>query len=359
MQKFQLLSPSEQVASHLKALLGQRRWSGLMPGTGALSQELPGVDRKAIGTALQQLVKEGWLEDQGVGKRRKILPRPDAETDGQKILRVGLLQYALDGDNRFETNLRQQLRNQPDVTLELTPHSNVELGRDVSKIKKMAEALNVDAWIVPAASKEVLESLDQPGSPVFAVFGRHKKLDIDGFSFDTREGLKDLTNRLSTYGHKRVCYVTRKERRVPALGEAERQVFENLAADGIQPNSFTLPDWEETPAGFHKLLDSLFRFTPPTALLLPETYLVTTALQFFAAKRIRVPKDVSIISLEDCEEFQWAVPPITRLSKDFKLPAQEAAQWIHLLQSGKPAPRKKTVYPAQFIEGGTLVPPRK
>ena len=359
MQKFQLLSPSEQVANHLKALLGQGRWTGLMPGTGTLANEMPGVDRKAVGAALQILVKDGWLEDQGVGKKRKILPRASSHEFGKKIFRVGILKYAGDGDYRLEKSLRQQLARRVDVTLEFSPQSIIQLQRDIPKITKMTESMDVDAWIVPAASKEVLESMDQTGKPVYAVFGRHKKLDIDGFSFDSQDALEGLTQKISNYGHKRMCCVTRKERRLPALGESERTIFSRLAADGIQPNTFTLPDWEETPAGFHKLLDALFRFTPPTALIIPETYLVTTALQFFAAKRIRVPEDLSIICMEDCEEFKWSVPHITCITRDFNQPAQEIAKWITTLQSGKPAPRKKTIYPAQFFEGGTLVAPKK
>ena len=141
MAEFQLLSPSQQVARHLKKLLGKGRWTGLMPGTGSLAKEFPGVDRKAIGSALQQLVNEGWLQDQGVGKRRKILSR----AEGKKLFRVGYLQYDYDGDKRFDSLLDEQLSRKNDVILEHTPNSMVGLKWNLTQITKMVESMDMDA----------------------------------------------------------------------------------------------------------------------------------------------------------------------------------------------------------------------
>lgn len=182
---------------------------------------------------------------------------------------------------------------------------------------------------------------------------------MDGFSFIHKAAYKDLAQRLLELGHKRISKVTRKERREPALANIEQEFFELLAPAGIRPDSISLPDWEETPEGFHKLLESLFRFTPPTALILPESYLVHAAFQFFAQKGIKVPKDVSIISIEDCEDFKWSVLPITRFYHDWGKACNSVSKWIDFIHSGKPAPKQKTVYPAEFIEGGTLAAAHK
>lgn len=351
MQKFQLLSPSEQVARHLKLLLRQGRWTGLMPGTGTLAKELPGADPKAVGTALRQLVQEGWLEDRGVGRRRKILKQAGA----RKLFRLGYLDYAKDGDVRLEWRMIEKFLTNSEVILEKSPKSMSELKWDVPQIARMVESMNQDAWIVPAGSKEVLEWFQNTGLPVYAVFGRHSKLKIDGFSFEISQSWKTLADRLVELKHKRISVVLRKERRTPAIGEEEKLFFERVSSMGIRPDSFSLPDWEETPSGFHSLLDSLFRFTPPTALILPETYLVHSAFQYFSSMGIKVPKDVSLVSMEDCEEFKWSSPPITRISKDFNLPCQAVSKWVDVISGGKPAPKQKTVCPVEFIEGGTLV----
>ncbi len=357
MQKFQLLSPSEQVAHHLRGLLQQGRWTKLMPGTVALSKELPGVDRKAIGSALQILVKEGWLKDQGIGKQRKILKQP--ERRGNKLFRVGFIRLVSDGDHRLESALVSKFSSWKGVTLTQAPKTIIELERSVYKISQMILSMQLDAWIVPAASREILEWFKDSGIPVYAVFGRHSKLKMDGFSFDATEGIKALASKLIALGHKRVTWIARKEQRQPALGNNEKVFFEQLSEHGIRPNSFTLPEWEETPEGFQDLLDSLFKVTPPTALIIPETYLVQTTFQYFLKKRIQVPDQVSIMCTEDCEEFKWANPSIARISRDFNLASEAVSEWIEMISSGRPAPMQKTFYPVEFIEGGTLAKPRK
>jgi DNA-binding GntR family transcriptional regulator len=67
-----LLSPSGQVAAHLREGLLAGRWSGEMPGVPTLAAEL-GIDRKTVDAALRQLDGEGLLVPQGAGRRRRIV----------------------------------------------------------------------------------------------------------------------------------------------------------------------------------------------------------------------------------------------------------------------------------------------
>ncbi len=58
MTDFTILTPSEQVATHLRGELFRGRWSGTIPGVPALAAEL-GVDRKTAALALAHLEDEG------------------------------------------------------------------------------------------------------------------------------------------------------------------------------------------------------------------------------------------------------------------------------------------------------------
>ena len=353
MPDFQLFSPSDQVAHYLRRLLNQGRWTSYMPGTVALSKSLPGVDRKTIGTALQKLVKEGWLEDQGIGKKRKIIKQ--TQIRGNQLFRVGYLPHATDGDHRLHSKLLNRFTNWKGVIMEPAPKGMVDLNRNLNKISSMVLAMEMDAWIVPAGSREILQWFKDSGLPVYAVFGRHWTLKMDGFSFDASAGVKALAERILSLGHKKICWIARKEHRQPELGKNERVFFETLSSSGITPGPFTLPDWEETPDGFQKLMDSLFRVTPPTVLILPETYLIQTVFQYFSTRGIRVPYQVSVVCTEDCVEFNWASPPITRISKDFDHACQAICDWVEIVSNGRTSPLKKTIGEAEFILGGTLV----
>jgi len=63
----------------LRRELAPGRWTGLMPGRDRLVDEL-GVNGRMVERALSQLEKQGRLQSQGVGKRRRVLAgQPKAE----------------------------------------------------------------------------------------------------------------------------------------------------------------------------------------------------------------------------------------------------------------------------------------
>ena len=71
MPPLRILSPSEQVADHLKGELLRGRWMNSIPGVPSLAAEM-GVNRKTVDAALRQLDSEGVLIPQGAGRKRLI-----------------------------------------------------------------------------------------------------------------------------------------------------------------------------------------------------------------------------------------------------------------------------------------------
>jgi len=90
---FELFSPSDQVAMHLRDEILEGRWRREVSGTPALSEEL-GVDRKTVTAALNLLQKEGLLASQGPGK-----PRLVAKPANPKTTRLTIRFMPYDGDD--------------------------------------------------------------------------------------------------------------------------------------------------------------------------------------------------------------------------------------------------------------------
>ena len=61
----------DQVAMHLREEISRGRWTEFIPGRDVLVKEL-GVNGGTVGRAIAQLEKEGVLEAQGKGKRRRV-----------------------------------------------------------------------------------------------------------------------------------------------------------------------------------------------------------------------------------------------------------------------------------------------
>ena len=78
--------------------------------------------------------------------------------------------------------------------------------------------------------------------------------------------------------------MVRQMRRLPKPGAQEQAFLETMAFHGIPPGPYHLPDWEESVESYDERLESLFRFTAPTALIVDEVSLFAAAQQFLAGK---------------------------------------------------------------------------
>lgn len=79
--------------------------------------------------------------------------------------------------------------------------------------------------------------------------------------------MTDVTRHLIGLGHRRIVLLARADRRLPEPGASERAFLNELEAQNIITGAYNLPEWEETASGMGQLLETLFRFTPPTAII--------------------------------------------------------------------------------------------
>ncbi|MFN7342838.1 MAG: substrate-binding domain-containing protein, partial [bacterium] len=96
------------------------------------------------------------------------------------------------------------------------------------------------------------------------------KTNIPGCRPNKVPALRVAVRRLINLGHRRIVMMVREERRKPTPGLSERAFIQELESNGIKTGSYNLPDWEDNVDDFHRCLNSLFKHTPPTALILDE-----------------------------------------------------------------------------------------
>ena len=222
-------------------------------------------------------------------------------------------------------------------------------------MKKMVGSQTIDAWIVVAGSREVLEWFYEENIPAFALFGRRNQVLLPSIGPETTQAFVEGLENLISLGHQRIVRICRSERRKPTLGKTERLFLRTLSAHRIPTGDYNLPDWEETPEGFNGLLESLFRVTPPTALVVDEVCYFTAALQFLASQGLNVPEDVSIIVEQAAPEFDWCQPSLAHLRWDSSVAVRRIVQWALRVNQGKEDTRRSSVS-AEFVMGGTIGP---
>ncbi len=349
MPKLRIRTASEQVTDFIRMELGRGAWSGLMPGMNQLAAML-GVGIHTVDEALRQLEKEGLLENQGRRRRRLILAQ---NVKVKPVMRIRILLY----DKKiypFVHEIRHALEiaghhtQFADKTLE-------ELGMNLKRVSAFVERTKADAWVVESGSREILEWFSQQKKPVTALFGRFKTLTISGIKPDQPAAIIDATRRLIQLGHRRIIMLARTERRLPEPGTAERSFLSELEANGIKTGAYNLPDWHESAEGLRECLTKLFKHTPPTAIFIQTPDVFIHVLQFCVEHGIKIPRDLSLVSMETDENHSWSHPTIAHFDWNQGALIHHCIEWAQSALQGKIS-RSQTLIKTHFIDGGTIGP---
>jgi DNA-binding LacI/PurR family transcriptional regulator len=212
-----------------------------------------------------------------------------------------------------------------------------------------------DAWVVIAGSREVLAWFAAQPIPSFALFGRLRELPVAGVGTTKLPAIVSLVRRLVALGHRRIVFLVREEHRGPDPNPIVRGFHDELAALGVPHGPYNVPNWEDSPEGFHQCLNSLFHHTPPTALILDESMLYFTALQFMAVRGIKPLVDVSMVCTDSTPYPEWLNPKVSHIHFESRPLIQRMIRWADNVARGK-IDRRQFFAEAKFTEGGTLGP---
>lgn len=351
MPEFTILSPSEQVAGHLREELLRGRWSGLMPGGPALAREL-GIDGKTVWAALGQLEEEHLLESQGAGRRRKITVPEHLVVP---TLRVGVMDYEPPEQTEEWTVSMLQLLKDEGHSAFFAEKSLMQLGMNVDRVARQVGQSPADAWVVCSASREVLTWFSEQGIPAFALFGRRRGLPIAGVGPDHLAAGCVAARRLIELGHQRIVIVRRESQRAGGVGAADRAILDEMEAAGLAVGSYNLPDWKDTSEDFHRVLNDLFRVTPPTALIIDEPFLFHAAKDHLARQGVLAPEHVSLICTDPDPTFAWMVPSVAHVAWDRRPVVRRVLRWTNNIARGKDD-RRQSFTKADYVDGGTVGP---
>ena len=352
-----LFSHAEQVAAYLRSELSRGRWRHVLPGIQKLGVEL-GVNHNTVEAALRLLESEGLLATQGHGRPRQVCAT--AFSGEKRSLRVKILLYESE-DRWLPDNVELLARLQETGhAADFAPKSLQDLGMQVDRVARFVEKHPADAWVVSSASQEILSWFSTNPTPAIAMYGRFSGsgIPIAGVSPKKSPAMITALRKLVDLGHRRIVMLSREERRKPKPGLYEQNFLNELDALGIATGPYNLPDWEETPAGFHACLESLFRHTPPTAIILGDAAFILAVQQYLARRGIVSPDHLSLISSDPNPTFVWCHPVISHIRWDYRPLVQRILRWTNHIARGRTDIRQ-TLFLAEFVEGGTIGPAPK
>ena len=354
MRQLRLLTAAEQVAEHLLTLIKSSQFTAGLPGAISLSKKL-GVNHKTMESALQILEKKQILINNGIRKRRTINNKSVTKIDN-KCLRIAILPMEKSDENvNYIIELRNLLLDNGHQPF-FTDKSLMNLGMDIKKVSRFVKRNKADAWIVNAASREILQWFASQNVATFALFGHYLDLPIAAIAPKKSTAIIKATNHLIKMGHQRISLLCRKHLRAPNPTPVVSAMLEELEKSGIKTSEFNLPDWEETKEGYNKILNSLFKITPPTAIITDEAFMYTATLQYLASRGLKVPEDVSIICTDNDPNFDWCSPEVSHIKWDARPVLRRIIRWANNISAGKNDIRQSVIL-ADFVAGETTGPP--
>ena len=104
------------------------------------------------------------------------------------------------------------------------------------------------------------------------------------------------------------------------------------------------------------MLESLFKTTPPTVLIINDKVTYFAVLQFLMERGIRVPGDVSLVCHEFIHSITWCDDPIAYIHWDWAPITKRLLDWMSNVSLNR-EDNEQDLFKPRFVSGRTLGPP--
>ncbi|WP_147376766.1 LacI family DNA-binding transcriptional regulator [Noviherbaspirillum saxi] len=205
--------------------------------------------------------------------------------------------------------------------------------------------------------EDVLAVLKDSGVPL-VLLDRDINLSCDRVGVDHRQGAYAVVSYLLSLGHRSILLETPSHRVRPGrerIAGAEAAVRDA----GLPPSVLKVSDHVDLsqPHVFSDVLQELARPSRPTAIVTLGTAMLAGTLSAIEANRLRIPEDISVVSIGDTTLAQFAAPGITALRWDLKQLGRTAAELLIERIEGRAGTYRTVTFPTELVLRRSCVPP--
>ncbi|WP_193214575.1 substrate-binding domain-containing protein [Luteolibacter marinus] len=352
--KVERKSLAVQVADRIEQAIRSGQWGDRLPGNRMLAERY-GVNRKTCVAAMELLEQRGLVGGAEVGKCREILPaesRPDSGKASRG--RLLILRPASSPLNLEDENLLRSFQEAWEATRGGVAWERVDFERYRNPkvpLEKLIERHNAAALVlyVPLHTWGEVACERLPSFQVGGTHGNSKKFSMCSFAIN--QGIEAVARHLSQLGHRRILVP------IDSISGGFREAFVDGLARGLgeAPEEGTVEDLcprfpEPVPEVWRSYWEKAFRRIRPTAVVVTEDVHLLSLYGFCAHHGIRIPADVSVISINYERHFEWCQPRPTML----RFPNRKALTYFKEWLSGGLRPIGKHFLEMNLIEGESV-----
>lgn len=349
------LSLHQSTSAHLRKLIAAGIYRTHLPGERTLAREL-GVSRNTCRAALFELTEDGVLEPVEPGKQRKI--KCSLATHHEKVLLH--LSSPLREPDSLELRLAREKKAAWEGLHGPMRHRHVNLQRIRSAGKSLARLIDqtdAEALYLSSPAAAWTEAAVASGLPTYCSGGQFNTVSSHSFTataYSLRKEIKRATLLLQQSGHQKIIVPIRRESSY-LIAPTIEALLEEVPAE-ISTHKFA--DWFpvfETGdrAACEVMWTNSFRNLQPTAILAHSSEILISLYFFCIRMGIKIPEDVSIISLDHDPLLEWLEPqPRTMI-----YPEKKAVRFFKKWISSGLKPHGCSILDLEIgLEGATVMP---
>ena len=302
---------ASQIAAQLRTEITKGTWSGWLPGERSLCETVQ-ASRNTVRVALEQLKAEGLIEtSRGLGNRIVAVPTARAiDPDQPKSVGV-IIPEPIGGLRPLIALWLDELK---DVLLQEGCRLRVHDGQQFYQtnpnraLERLVGQHRHDAWVLTLSSEAMQRWFARRAVPCLVAGSVYPEVALPFLDLDYRAVCRHAAGVLLRHGHTQLALLNRESRRAGDV-DSERGFLETVRGwprgEACADVAYHRDDVDSVGRALHRLLE---KKTPPTGLLVSNTYAFLATVSLLAQRGLRIPQDISVISRDD-DPFLRALAP--------------------------------------------------
>lgn len=313
-QRISLVAETERV---LIDGIASGRWQGSLPGERPLFRELE-VSRWTLRAALRALTEKGYVRLRR-GRPGEICAKARRQSGPDRPSRVGVIMpEPLFRQTPFASEWLNDLRGiAQKIGIEFDFYDLPRL-YNANPDKHLEEFVTQnphDCWILFLSSAPMQRWFSDRGIPAIVAGSLHENVRLPSQDNHFRAVGRHAVGAMLALGHRRIAMLAvqlDRNKIAPGMAELERGAREAPKAGPHGECELSFHYHPNRTEDICRLLDRLVdRPQPPTALLVAHSATFLTGLSHLAQRRIVIPRDLSVVVVQDESYFRHIVPELT------------------------------------------------
>lgn len=339
----------------MKLRISSGEWGHLLPGERRMAEMLQ-VGRDTVRLSLAQLEREGVLEPADAGMRRKILGVVAGRSKPRE-LRIGMLTHQpleqLPQPTLLEIDHIRRALAAKGGSLEVHSPAWYEQRNPSARLATLVEEEACSAWILLRSSAAVQGWFSAQELPGLIRGYPHPGVSLPHLDVDWHATARHAAGLLWRMGHRQVVILSPPEK-LMGVAAAVQGVMD------LREPGFEALELKEngTRDGVSKVLARALRLKQaPTAIITTRPRQAATALTWLASQGIRVPGDLSIITLAWEPFLDHLVPEMTGYRVDREAVAKLMVRRLERLAAGDRHPGGNSWISPELVKGESVAAP--